>query len=84
MRQQRVRRAQREVCSQTRPFGGVKIIVKDYGIFFGVKGHTEKPAVATIRTTAGVIEGLRGAIFGVVDGFDCGGVRRLRFQVMLL
>jgi hypothetical protein len=71
MRQNNIRRAQREVSTETRSLDRVEVIEKSYRILSFVESGGEKTAVITLGVTAFFVVWARGACFGVVDLFDC-------------
>jgi hypothetical protein len=71
VRQNDVRRTQREIRSQTGTLDRVQIIEERNRIFFRVESGGEKPSVAAVRVAAFVIQCACWTRFWVVDLLDC-------------
>jgi hypothetical protein len=72
VREDNIRRAQREVGAQTRALDGIEGVEEGDGVGFGVEGRRQQSAVAAVGVAALVVEGARRARFGVVYLLDCG------------
>jgi hypothetical protein len=71
MRQYNIRRAQCEICTETRALDGVEGVEKGHGILSLVECGGEKTAVVTLWVAAFFVVCARGACFGVIDLLDC-------------
>ena len=57
MRQNDIRRAERKVCTQTRPLDGVEVVEEGDRVGFCVEGGGEETAVAAGGVAAFLVEG---------------------------
>jgi hypothetical protein len=76
MRQNHIRRAEREICAKTRPLDRIQIIEERDGVFSRVKSGGQQATIVSLGVAAFFVVCACGAGFGVVHLLDCGVLER--------